>query len=110
MDKGSTTQTSGGTTSLNQTVETQFPFATIQDVEKEVTKAESKFPPFHSAHEGISIIREEFEELWDHVKVDTGYSHEAYTEATQLAAMAVRYMRMVMNRRVAGRTGEKGTR
>ena len=95
---------------MSKTVETQFPFATISDVETEVTKAESKFPPFHSAHEGISVIREEFEELWDHVKADTGYSHEAYKEATQLAAMAVRYMRMVMNRRVAGRTGEKGTR
>lgn len=68
------------------------------DVLAEVRRAESKFPGFHSAHEGHSIIREELDELWEHVRANTGYSPEAYTEAKQIAAMGLRYMFMVQDR------------
>lgn len=57
-----------------------------------VWKAINKHTSMHSPHEGISVIREEFEELWDHVKADTGRTPEARKEALQLAAMAVRYI------------------
>jgi hypothetical protein len=45
-----------------------------------------------SPHEGSSVIREEFEELWEHVRADTGRTLGANEEACQVAAMAVKYM------------------
>ena len=67
----------------------------LASVEFEVRRAEMKHLPMHSAHEGHSVIREEVEELWDHVKADTGYTPEAYDEAKQIAAMGIRYMLMI---------------
>ena len=80
----------------------------LESVFQEVSRAESKFPPFNSAHEGHSVLREEVEELWDHVKEDTGYSVEAEKEAIQVAAMAIRYILMIRLRRSEGRIGGKG--
>lgn len=63
------------------------------EVFQEVKRARSKHPVgAHSPHEGHSIIREELEKLWSHVKADTGRSPEARKEAIQVAAMAVRYI------------------
>lgn len=70
----------------------------LTEVFQEVSRAEAKHPPFASAHEGHSVIFEEVDELWDHVKADTGYSQEAYKEAIQVAAMGVRYMLMIRER------------
>lgn len=81
----------------------------INDVIAETYRAAEKFPNYNTAHEGASVIREEFEELWDEVKADTGYTQEAYTEACQLAATAVRYMVMVKGRQLAGTDRAKGT-
>lgn len=64
------------------------------DVRDEVNTSTEKHGTFNSAHEGSSVIREEFEELWDHVKGNTGYSLEAYHEAKQLASTAIKYMLM----------------
>lgn len=58
----------------------------------EVIKAMDKHAPMHSPHEGHSVLREEVEELWEHVKADTGRAPEARKEALQVAAMAVRYI------------------
>jgi len=48
--------------------------------------------PFHSHHEGHSVILEELDELWEHVKANRSDSLEAYEEAMQVAAMALAYM------------------
>jgi hypothetical protein len=66
--------------------------AILAMVRAEVLAACYKHAPMNSAHEGSSVIREEFEELWDHVKADTGYSDEAMDEAIQVAATGVRYV------------------
>jgi hypothetical protein len=71
----------------------------LDAVRAEVTRAESKHRPMNSAHEGHSVLREEVEELWDHVKADTGKSDDAEYEAIQVAAMAVRYIRDVVYER-----------
>ena len=60
-------------------------------VRAEVLRAQAKHPPMHSPHEGHSVIREELDELWDHVKDDTGRSNEALREAIQVACTAIRY-------------------
>lgn len=54
-------------------------------------KAQRKHAPMNSPHEGHSVIREELEELWDHVKADTGQTPAALKEAIQVAAMGLRY-------------------
>ncbi len=65
----------------------------LNNVRCELYSAINHFPPFRSAHEGVAIIEEEFIELrnaayWPH-KEETG---DEEVEATQLAAMAVRYI------------------
>lgn len=59
-------------------------------VKAEVIQAMGKFTPFASMHEGASVIREEYEELWDEVKVDN--RKKSIEEAIQVAAMAIRYL------------------
>jgi hypothetical protein len=63
----------------------------LGDVGREVERAAKKFAPFNSPHEGWAVIKEELDELWEHVRDDTGRSQQARTEAIQIAAMAVRY-------------------
>lgn len=62
------------------------------EVFEEVVKAMEMHAPMHGPHEGHSVLREEVEELWEHVKADTGRTPEARKEAIQVAAMAVRYI------------------
>lgn len=65
----------------------------MHEIHNELHRAKAKHPgDFHNAHEAHSVVREEFDELWDEVKLDGGgRGHAAYTEAVQLAAMAIRY-------------------
>lgn len=39
----------------------------IKLVDKELESANSKFPPFHSAHEGYAVMQEEVEEAQDEI-------------------------------------------
>lgn len=39
-----------------------------QEVVEELCRAEAKFGPFNSSHEGYAVILEELDELWDVVK------------------------------------------
>lgn len=57
----------------------------------ELVRATGKFARFNSPHEGWAVIREELDELWEHVKANTGQSPDAGFEAIQVAAMALRY-------------------
>lgn len=66
--------------------------AALALVREELLVATDKFPRFNSCHEGKAVIEEELDELWDHIKANTGRSPEARVEATQVAAMAVRYL------------------
>ncbi|HET7566496.1 MAG TPA: hypothetical protein VFJ91_00770 [Gaiellaceae bacterium] len=64
----------------------------LAEVEVELRSAQRRHAPMHSPHEGHSVIREEFDELWEHVRADTGRTPAARAEAIQLAAMACRYV------------------
>lgn len=63
----------------------------VRLVGDELERALKRFPRFNSPHEGWAVIREELDELWEHVRDNTGRSAEAQLEAIQLAAMALRY-------------------
>lgn len=75
-----------------------FRLEAVIDVMKELTESTEKHGNYASAHEGSSVIREEFEELWEHVRDNTGYSRAAYEEAKQIASTAMKYMLMVRMR------------
>lgn len=64
----------------------------MEEIKVELVKSMTKHAPMHSPHEGSSVIREELEELWEHVMADTGRTPEARKEAMQLAAMGMRYV------------------
>lgn len=49
------------------------------------------FPLFNSSHEGCSVIREEFEELWDCVKTNEP-PYAVRHEAIQVGAMALKFL------------------
>lgn len=76
---------------ITQAEEHRLQFLYIE-LNNALSKALIKHAPMHSPHEGISVLREEMEELWEHVKADTGRSPEARKEAIQIAAMAMRYV------------------
>ena len=71
-----------------------IPFRILDEIEKEHKKAISKFPTFASAHEGLAIIEEEFEELKREVFVNQSHRDwdKITREAIQLATMAVRFL------------------
>ena len=68
----------------------------FSNIRNELMTATNKHGKFHSDHEGIAIIREEFEELWDTIKdkQNTRGKREAamFEECIQLSAMTVRFI------------------
>ena len=69
----------------------------LDTIGAEVSDAESKWPPFNSAHEGYAVLLEEVDELKAHVWMNQKRRDiEAMrAEAIQVAAMAVRFVRDV---------------
>ncbi len=69
------------------------------DIAKEYDYAVSIFPSFHSAHEGYAVILEELDEL--KTEVFKKKEKRDYTlmrkEAIQVAAMAIRFIRDVVD-------------
>ena len=59
---------------------------------------------FHSAHEGYAVILEEVDELWDEVKLNPRKNPQRNAmmrkEAIQVAAMAVRFVLDVCDKKV----------
>jgi hypothetical protein len=68
------------------------------DVRGELDKAIREHGSFHSAHEGYAVILEELDELWEVVRLKRNErgNFTMRTEATQVAAMAIRFMADVL--------------
>lgn len=78
----------------------------IHEIAAEAERATKKHAPMHSHHEASAVIREEYEEYWDLVKLNPKklmthptkgtplsveqYKDELWTELVQTAAMCVR--------------------
>lgn len=71
----------------------------LADIKREVLRAKRLHPgDFHNPHEGYAVLLEEVDELWDEVKrKGGGRDAVAAKEATQVGAMAVRYLLEVIN-------------
>ena len=65
---------------------------TLVDVTNELERAQRKFGPFRSSHEGLSVVREEYKELEEAVFLKSKGVVEQHKEAIQLAAMALRFV------------------
>jgi NTP pyrophosphatase (non-canonical NTP hydrolase) len=65
----------------------------LADVAKELSTAQSNWPPANSPHEAYAILLEEVDELWDHVKTKQSKRDLSAMrkEAIQVAAMAIRF-------------------
>lgn len=67
-------------------------FQLLALIDGELERATQRFDSFNSPHEGWAVIHEELDELWGHVRADTGRGEEAMVEALQIATMALRYV------------------
>lgn len=65
----------------------------IEAAKAETLGALKNWPKFNSAHEGFAVLKEEVDELWEHVKTNQKKRHIAdmKKEAIQIAAMALRF-------------------
>lgn len=63
-------------------------------VNDELCKTDIEKPKFHSTHEGYGVLKEEFDELWDEIKVSKSYDANKLmvNEAVQVAAMAIKFI------------------
>ena len=64
-----------------------------EEVKREIDRSEEKYGPFHSLHEGLAVLREEYQELeqeifWDYQR--NGNTDNVRREALQVAAAAMR--------------------
>lgn len=64
----------------------------VKRIGNELMRAQDRFGPMVSPHEGIAVIEEEFLELRKEVFERDGRAEPAIIEAIQLAAMAARYV------------------
>lgn len=70
--------------------ETKIVAKATQTVINEMGRGAKKFGKYASMHEAASVIREEFDEFWDEVKVNN--KERAISEAVQVAATALRFV------------------
>lgn len=82
----------------------------LRDVEREVRRAQAKWPGMNSAHEAYAVILEEVEEFWIEVrKKQTDYDLRAmYDELVQIAAMAARAAGDVIYPSILAAAGQGG--
>ncbi len=64
----------------------------LKQIIDEYFKVKNKYSKYKSAHEGHSVIREEFDELWDEVKKRVKDKTKMRIEAMQVATTAMRFM------------------
>jgi len=64
-------------------------------IEAEYLSARHSHDIMHSPHEGISIIKEEYDELWDEIKKPNFDALKMRKEAIQLAAMVLAFINEV---------------
>jgi len=66
----------------------------LDEIKKEYYRASEKYGSFNSTHEAYGVIKEEFDELWDLMKLkpESGRWNRMRYEAIQLATMALRFL------------------
>ena len=83
---------------MTQSLRHYMASAIAEKVKEEIDKSESKYGPFHSLHEGLAVLREEYKELEEAIfwgVNETGNTQCVKNEAIQVAAMAMKIAMMV---------------
>ncbi len=74
------------------------------EIANEVKRASQQHSPMQSAHEGYAVLLEEVDELWEEIKKNPRKYPETLsarrTEAIQVAAMAIRFVIDVCDKRI----------
>jgi hypothetical protein len=78
---------------MNQSLRRYMTSAVAEEVQSEIDRSEEQHGPFHSLHEGLAVLREEYQELeqeifWGYQR--SGNTDKVRREAIQVAAMAIR--------------------
>jgi hypothetical protein len=68
------------------------PVTLALEVARELERAQGLYAPMHSGHEGYAVILEEMYELWEEIRLRNPRKDRMRAEATQVAAMAMRFM------------------
>lgn len=71
----------------------------FEELLAEINRAVSKNGPMNSRHEGYAVMLEEFDELWDEIKLKNPNPENLREEAIQIAAMAVRFIHDIVDER-----------
>lgn len=66
--------------------------AAVRLVLAEYNRARNSHEPFHSAHEGFAVLKEEVDELWHEVTRKDRDPRAMLREAVQVGAMALRFV------------------
>lgn len=61
-------------------------------IENALEDAIAEHAPMNSRHEGKATIEEEFDELWDEIKMKNPDNDKLFIEASHVGAMAARFM------------------
>jgi len=64
----------------------------LDAIVEEFYKATAAHGPMASAHEGYAVILEELDELWNEIKTKVINQYDMQKEATQVAAMGMRFL------------------
>jgi len=83
---------------MNKTLRRYMASTMAEEVKQEIDRTEEAYGPFHSLHEGLAVLREEYQELeheifWGHR--ESGNTDGVRQEAIQVAAMAMRLAMMI---------------
>lgn len=69
-------------------------------VRAELERAVEKWGTFKSLNEGLSVLYEEFDELWDEIRANKGREFAAMAEVVQVGAMALKCLGPKFDERV----------
>ena len=77
----------------------------VTEFYEEITKGVNKFGNYRSYHEAYAVIKEEFDELWDELKINADNRDlvKVYKEAIQVAATSFRLAEEIYIEHLSGR-------
>jgi len=83
---------------MNKSLRRHMATTIAEEIKHEIDRTEEEFGPFHSLHEGLAVLREEYQKLeqevfWGHR--ESGNTDGVRREAIQVAAMAMRLAMMI---------------
>ena len=77
---------------ISENLDSGRQYKVVAEFYEEIDKGVNKFGNYNSYHEAYAVIKEEFDELWDELKVNASKRdlNKVYYEALQVAATSFR--------------------